>query len=1252
MRVLQETYVGSGSLDWDNDYRFKDKNDAEYRLNVIPVGLGSHFVLTNLKGTTRYEHSFDYPSGYEAQTLTCVGDCYHEEIDAVYFFIYGSDGGDSIIRFNFSDNSFDKIAFCHTGLGLDPDYPITDAFFIGDWLHFNPRTSSPRAINVQWAYWDWAAYTRSYTANANTWSVGDYVKDRNRVFLINDNTITRASSLFGDSDGATFVDYTYMDVDTLPGSGTVNAYKRTRNYYNMPEILPHTPTVEISTDDTKEYNNIRGRIFQFCYRLYVPDQGYTVASSFTDIISTPEAETNKGEVVGDISESNTIRVSFPISQSTTPAAWLDWDMLFEFAEILFREGPSDDWKVAERMDQQSINYSTETGGVYAYIDFYNDRAYDVADNVSIEKQYNALPRLANAQWSLDGERSAYGGVVEGYDLNMNVDVSLTTGERELTLDTTAGAVDSGAADGGTHGWTVAWDTDYNKWKWELTTAISNPPSGDGAAAGETLKVVISGITYTHLLDANDVGSANAYLDEIVAMLARGGVSAGYTGGKAYFYSDIMGGYVSSVQRWTSSATTTVAQKYSSFKNGTWHPFCLFYYDDALRRSEPVFSSAMRVYMENLPEVLTQADSTNYQRYIDWTISHLPPQWARYWRWGYAGNQTIDKFWQYNIAELTSETKPVGTDTWTKIDISPLQRINDENYTAGDHYFPNTAIDAYSWEPGDRLRFITDHIDPPSNYDELSLMTESFDYEIKEFDDVNHYIYIDDITSPATTTTSTTSPPGFEDRTMIVEIYRPKKQTGTTVYYEYGPLYKTYASSGTYYHRGDTVDQSSGVAAEGQFNRGDVWVLTRLSSLSPFATADAAFYVESYSWSDFSVTEGWGKGKAGVFTGIGEKYLNNVRYSNRYSPNTNTSGLSTFDFLDYKGLNTAHGNIVSMRQTGNTLKVIFERNTASVLVNKTQFFNSDGTSQVVKSDEVLGDVVYSNYHFGTIFPESVFLMDRTVYFFDIHRRAYVRFSSNGIEAISDYKMKRYFNEKAVAIEASGTGNVQVWTTYDYEYDLLYVHFVDSVTPSNDEVILFHEPQNRWVSFVQISDTIQSAGTTTTTSTSSSSSTSSTSTHSYDSGLVFSKGSMVLVSYYGDSIYVHNGNSTRNYLWGSQRESIVEVIANENPNVKKTFEAIAIHSNKPWDINYINVPTDSTYTSGMQSKIPESRFKLREGIYTSDYLRNMKTYSSTASNLDLVRGEQLRGYYALHRLVNDDTTEVKLYKVDVYGNISLI
>jgi hypothetical protein len=47
-----------------------------------------------------------------------------------------------------------------------------------------PRTSSPRVINVQWAYWDFVASERSTGVDPTAWSIGTYVKDYNKVFRI------------------------------------------------------------------------------------------------------------------------------------------------------------------------------------------------------------------------------------------------------------------------------------------------------------------------------------------------------------------------------------------------------------------------------------------------------------------------------------------------------------------------------------------------------------------------------------------------------------------------------------------------------------------------------------------------------------------------------------------------------------------------------------------------------------------------------------------------------------------------------------------------------------------------------------------------------------------------------------------------------------------------------------------------------------------------------------------------------------
>ncbi|KKM70172.1 hypothetical protein LCGC14_1443380, partial [marine sediment metagenome] len=116
------------------------------------------------------------------------------------------------------------------------------------------------------------------------------------------------------------------------------------------------------------------------------------------------------------------------------------------------------------------------------------------------------------------------------------------------------------------------------------------------------------------------------------------------------------------------------------------------------------------------------------------------------------------------------------------------------------------------------------------------------------------------------------------------------------------------------------------------------------------------------------------------------------------------------------------------------------------------------------------IEYSNYHYGTIFPESVLLIDRTIYFFDIYRKAYVRDSSNGLFAISDYKAVKKFVDISDVLQASGVSNVQVWSAYDSERKFVYVMIKDSVTSDNDDVLVFNEKRKRWETRVKMKETV--------------------------------------------------------------------------------------------------------------------------------------------------------------------------------------
>lgn len=118
-----------------------------------------------------------------------------------------------------------------------------------------------------------------------------------------------------------------------------------------------------------------------------------------------------------------------------------------------------------------------------------------------------------------------------------------------------------------------------------------------------------------------------------------------------------------------------------------------------------------------------------------------------------------------------------------------------------------------------------------------------------------------------------------------------------------------------------------------------------------------------------------------------------------------------------------------------------------------------------------------------------------------------------------------------------------------------------------------------------------------------------------------------------------------FFGEQKNSYVGVVANEQPNVKKFLDSIGIHTDSEWEIESVTIPKNLNTPHGMSSKIPKNWFKKREGFLRAEFLRNMKTTSSTDSVLDLLRGEELQGNAAYIVMKNTSNTQYKLYKLEI-------
>jgi hypothetical protein len=235
-------------------------------------------------------------------------------------------------------------------------------------------------------------------------------------------------------------------------------------------------------------------------------------------------------------------------------------------------------------------------------------------------------------------------------------------------------------------------------------------------------------------------------------------------------------------------------------------------------------------------------------------------------------------------------------------------------------------------------------------------------------------------------------------------------------------------------------------------------------------------MESMWYSDFYKSDVYDIGRAGIESNYGEKTLNVIRFSKQLLQNTKINGLSTFDAGDYKELNDIYGDIVGMVEVGNTLKVYMEKKSASIPIGRQEYQDVNGQLTTANSATVLGSVGYPENNFGTQWIESLSKNNRYVYGFDVYNAVVWRDSANGLFPISgrfddpiggsgNYRMATWFKEKADALMLSGIENVQVMTVGDERYKNLYVIFKDNANSDNDDVVVFHEGSNRWITFAE-------------------------------------------------------------------------------------------------------------------------------------------------------------------------------------------
>jgi hypothetical protein len=208
------------------------------------------------------------------------------------------------------------------------------------------------------------------------------------------------------------------------------------------------------------------------------------------------------------------------------------------------------------------------------------------------------------------------------------------------------------------------------------------------------------------------------------------------------------------------------------------------------------------------------------------------------------------------------------------------------------------------------------------------------------------------------------------------------------------------------------------------------------------------------------------------------------------------------------------------------------------------------------------------------------------------------------------MKTYFKNLFNTLKNAGYTDYSVCAGYDEE-NKMYLITINGVT------LGFYEPLNKWVSFYSFTPRMYCS-----------------------SGLYFGT-----LDSNNLGFWKHNDtNVNRCTFYGDKYKQEISWYSNVNTILKKLYRSIGIKSNKSWSVTSISSEIDSTSIRGILSKLNSNHFELKEGKYYAGYLKNMYSTSNTASNLDLINGDDLLSFYLKHEMENSENGEVWLLSIE--------
>ena len=1263
MSEIEDVRVFTGGMDLEshdsavaaNDYR-----EAWNCRNLTTQGQSAG-ALQNMYGNKLMQSSF-LPTG----SNVIIGACKDDPNHSIIFFLYNNDSGGKhgIYEYIPRTDTIVKILHEEPLLNFSLENRITHANVIGDLLYWTDGYNPPRKINILKA----KAYTNSSgTADYDAYTeitaqILDVIKyppllppDVEYGTDVNYKNNSLQGALYQMCYRYVYDDYEYsvcspISKSALPEGGVdsfgnVVLSQYSNNFISVP--------IDTGTDEVRAIDIIvrEGAVgyFKRVDRLRKYDDDYDqvyTKISVTTYGNTPlYFITVPAEFIKSVFIGMYLKPSVNVAEGTyITSIGYSGNVIILNKALLKTTGGG----------EEEVYFKSNTEVTYR---FYNDRVGEVLDQDDITRLYDTVPLLAGGQELIEGNKLLYTDITEGFD-NITIDVELAHSTEEIgSGEGAVVALDMEEWDGTSPGqpylngfYLIINDGDYKQYsRFTIKFTIIWDPAGDNISHDVNVSFIATDstasefrVSFSAFLSTLTIETSPGVFNSFMEVTANI-IVPGVNGGDPVIWINSFPTGSTNVTSFDfnelySLSYTSYILSEPSWKAGVVQEFGIVYCADGKRSGAVLTSEQAKIYIPLFCE-LSDTNEKYYhdKRIISWVIKHLPPDWAKSYKWVFAPKTVLrTQYWITSIEEAESvvldppveegEEAEEGTFAHLLIDVnSGIANVLKSN--------PDFVVPQYVFEKGDRIRFISNAypvVDPDDPIaDRQRYIQTNLDFTIKGTNEANKIII------------ELFDYEGYGiNKLSIVEIYRQPKFLGSdnasTFFYEFGEDYEIYEISGVKYDRGglNGVDQTASVDATGDFRGGDIYIKKRIDPSRavgsiPNTAKTNTFPVEEQNFSDYYASDIHSLG--GVFLPDTKMrrlhYTTGIRFSDVYFEG-GINGLSTFRAKNFNRMNEKYGPIYRVIQIGYTVKFLQTTKTISVYNERGELSQAIGTGQLsVLIDQTLGSKQTPEVSFGTTNPESVIKVGRAVYFYDRINQAIVRDDANGPDSITNVMMRSYM---ANLTESFAGTEVRCHAVEDSLHGDIYFSFQYKNNREHIATLVYNVYDQRWKTFVDLQNAKE---------------------FGMDCGIDCDS---KMITFMLGKVYLHNDSTVARCTFYDQKfQQKVKFVANIHPGTNKSFRYIQIGCASPmedtlWEAledGSIYIPPNDMYPLGQWSRLRKERFELKEGLYYAEFLMNSRTTRTIDTVQDLFNGDKLVGRWLQLELSNlsDDDAAMEFVKV---------